>query len=291
LRIPWDGALVRTHPFLCVSYALLLTVTNQLEAAEARLQEAERSVQEEMPAEQAQIIMGYVSAIRGDIALFSGDIPQGLSLKQQALELLPEAEVIPRAAALVSTTRAYLVSGNVTSASEREVAAVALIGTSDNPFAAVSGTCLLARLHVLQGRLRQAATTYAQVVQAVPRPEVLQTAPSSVFYYFGLSDLLREWNDLDAAERHLALGMALVNETLTLEPFLAVLGYSALARLQQARGNIPAVFATLDALAQLAERRHFAPADPGGGSPGAARAGTGQRGSGHSLGRPQRAVY
>jgi LuxR family maltose regulon positive regulatory protein len=252
-------ALVRTRPFLCVSYALLLAVTNQLEAAEARLQEAERSVQEEMPAEQAQIIMGYVLAIRGDIALFSGDIPQGLTLKQQALELLPEAEVIPRAAALVTMIRAYLVSGDVTPASEREVAAVALIGTSDNPMAAVSGICLLARLHVLQGRLRQAAATYAQVVQAVPRPEVLQTAPSSVFYHFGLGDLLREWNDLDAAEHHLAQGMALVNETLTLEPFVAVLGYTALARLLQARGNIPAALATLDALAQLAEGRHFAP--------------------------------
>jgi LuxR family transcriptional regulator, maltose regulon positive regulatory protein len=230
-----------------------------LEAAEELLQEAERSVQEEMPAEQAQIIMGYVLASRGDIALFSGDIPQGLSLKQQALALLPETEVIPRASALVSTIRAYLVSGDVTPASEREVTAVALIGTSDNPFAAVSGICLLARLHVLQGRLRQAATTYAQVLQVVPRREVLQIAPSSVFYYFGLSDLLCEWNDLDAADQYLAQGMALVNETLTVEPFVVVQGYTALARLQQARGNIPAARATLDTLAQVAAGRHFPP--------------------------------
>ena len=53
--------------------------------------------------------------------------------------------------------------------------------------------------------------------------------------------------------------MALVNESLTVDPFVAVLGYTALARLQQARGNAPAALATLDALAQLAEQRHFAP--------------------------------
>jgi LuxR family maltose regulon positive regulatory protein len=99
---------------------------------------------------------------------------------------------------------------------------------------------------------------YAQVVQAVPRPEVLQTIFHSLFYYFGLGDLLREWNELEVAERHLAQGMALVNETLTLEPFVAVLGYTALARLQQARGNTSAALATLDVLAQEAERRHFA---------------------------------
>jgi LuxR family maltose regulon positive regulatory protein len=251
-------ALMRTRPFLCVSYALLLTVTNQLEAAEELLQQAERGVQE-LPAEQAQIIMGYVLASRGDIALFNGDIPQGLSLKKQALELLPEAEVIPRASALVSSIRAYLVSGDVTPASEREVAAVALVGTSDNLYATVSGICLLARLHVLQGRLRLAGTTYAQLTQVVPRREVLQTAPSSVFYYFGLGDLLREWNNLDAAEQHLLQGMALVNKTLTVEPFVVVLGYTTLARLQQAHGSNHEALATLDTLVHLAERRHFPP--------------------------------
>jgi len=253
-------ALVRTRPFLCVYHASLLTFTNQLEAAEARLREAERGVQKRISAEQARIIMGYVFTIRGDIALFSGDIPQAVSLAGQALDLLPGAQIIPRAGALATTIRAYLVSGDVTPATEHEVAAAsAFIRTSDNLFATVSSMTLLARLYVLQGRLRQAAATYAQVVQVVPRPEVLQTAFSSLFYYFGLGDLLRECNDLDAAERNLLQGMALVKETLTVEPFVTMLGYSALARLQRARGNRPEAFATLDALARLAQQRNFPP--------------------------------
>jgi LuxR family maltose regulon positive regulatory protein len=251
-------ALVRTRPALCASHASLLTFTNQLEAAKARLQEAERGVQE-MPDEQARIIQGWVLTNRGSIAIWSGDIPQAVFLAHQALELLPEAEVLPRAWCLVITIRAYLVSGDVTPATEQEVAAAdAFIRTSDNLFS-VSSICLLARLHVLQGRLRLAATTYRQVMQAVPQPEILQTWFTSLSYYFGVSDLLHEWNDLEAAERHLVQGMALVNERLTLEPFVAVLGYTTLARLQQARGNGPAALATLDALTQLAERRHFPP--------------------------------
>jgi len=39
-------ALIRTRPFLCVYHASLLTFTNQLEEAEARLQEAEQGAQE-----------------------------------------------------------------------------------------------------------------------------------------------------------------------------------------------------------------------------------------------------
>jgi LuxR family maltose regulon positive regulatory protein len=148
----------------------------------------------------------------------------------------------------------------VTSATEGEVAAALTFArTSDNPFATVSSICLLARLHVLQGRLHQAAATYAQVVQVVPRPDVLQTMFTSLYYYFDLGDLLREWNELEAAERHLAQGMALVKETLTVDPPTAIRGYTALARLQQAQGNFRGAFGTLDALTHLAERRHFPP--------------------------------
>jgi LuxR family transcriptional regulator, maltose regulon positive regulatory protein len=251
--------LLRAHPFLCVHYALLLMFTNQFEAAEELLQEAERCVQE-LPAEQARIIQGWVLNVRAGIAGLSGNITHEVSLAHQALGLLPEEEMIARMGAIMAAARAYEVSGDVTPATEREVAAAeAFIRTSDNPFTAVSSICLLARLHVLQGRLRKAAATYEQVVQTVPRPEVLQTAHTSFYYYFGLGDLLREWNDLDAAERHLVQGMALVNETLTVEPLVAVRGYTALARLQQVRGNAPAALAILNGLVQLAEQRHFPP--------------------------------
>jgi LuxR family transcriptional regulator, maltose regulon positive regulatory protein len=252
-------ALVQTHPFLCVYHAGLLTLINQLEESEARLQQAERRVQE-LPAEQAQTIQGYVHAIRGYIALLFGDISRAVSLAHQALVLLPESEVIYHAGALATAIRSYLVTGDVTPTSEREVsAAVAFIRTSDNLFATVTSTTLLARLYILQGRLRQAEDTFEQVVQVFPRPEVLQTAPSSLYYYFGFGDLLREWNELEAAERQLIQGIALVNETRTVEPPTAIWGYTALARLQQVRGNIREALTTLDALVHLAEQRHFLP--------------------------------
>ena len=252
-------ALHNAHPLLCVHYAVLLIFTNQFEAAEELLREAERCVQD-LPAEQARIILGWLLNVRAGIAGLSGNITYEVSLAHQALGLLPEAEMIARMGALMAAARAYELSGDVTPATEREVAAAeAFIRTSANPFTAVSSICLLARLYVLQGRLRKAAATYEQVVQVVPRPEVLHTAHTSFYYYFGLGDLLREWNELEAAERHLLQGMALVNETLTVEPFVAVRGYTALARLQQAHGNAPAALATLNGLGHLAKPRHFPP--------------------------------
>ena len=252
--------LVRTRPLLCVYHASLLAVTDQLDAAKARLQEAEQYALKELSAEQARTILGWVLATRAGIAGLSGDIADSVSLAHQALELLPETEIIPRTAAIFAAARAYEVNGDVTPATEREVAAVvALVRTSDNPFGAVSNICLLARLHIRQGRLRQAAATYAQVVQVVPRPEILQTLFTSLPYYFGLGDLLRERSELEAAEHHLVQGMVMVEEAVTVEPLAAILGYTALARLEQARGNSREALAALDRLVQLAEQRHFPP--------------------------------
>jgi LuxR family maltose regulon positive regulatory protein len=59
------------------------------------------------------------------------------------------------------------------------------------------------------------------------------------------------------AEQHLVQGMALVNEMLTVDPYAAILGYIALARLLQARGKAHEALATLDALVHLARQRHF----------------------------------
>ena len=252
-------ALVRTRPFLCVYHASLLAVTNQLDAAKARLQDAEQYALKELSTEQARTILGWVLATRAGVVGLIGDIADSVSLAHQALELLPETEIIPRTTAIFVAARAYEVNGDVTPTTEREVAAVvALVRTADNPFGAVSNICLLARLHVRQGRLRQAAAAYALVVQAVPRPEILQTLFTSLPYYFGLGDLLRERSELDAAERYLVQGMVMVKEAVTVEPLAAIVGYTALARLEQVRGNTREALATLDGLVQLAEQRHFA---------------------------------
>src|SRR6266700_5056196 len=112
-------------------------------------------------------------------------------------------------------------------------------------------------LRVLRGRLREAAATYEQVLHLVPEQEVLRVLVGSAGYYFGLGDLLREWNDLDAAERFLAQGMELVRGTLTVAAHVVTQGYATQARLQQARGDYHGAIATLDAFEQLARERHF----------------------------------
>src|SRR5947209_8613234 len=253
-------AVVRTHARLCLYHALMLMFTNQMEAVEVRLHDAEACVQADLSAEQSRVILGWVAGIRANLALFSGDHAGCVALARQTLDLVPETEVMMQASARVGPAHAFLVSGDVTQASEDLVAAAsAPVRATGDLFALLTSITLLARLQVLQGRLRQAAITYEQVVHVVPGQEMLHVLVGSAGYYFGRGDLLREWNELDEASRHLSQGMELVRGRLTVDAHVVTQGYTALARLQMARGDASLALATLDAFTQLASLRHFVP--------------------------------
>ena len=255
-----DG-IVRAHPTLCVYHAGVLMYTQHLEAAELRLQDAEYGVKTGVSLDEARVIRGQVATIRGAIARISGDLALCVTLSRQALDLLPEPEVVPlklRSAAALNASRAYLVSGHVTPASERSVeSVVALVLASGNRYAALSSTTNLARLRVLQGRLRQARSTYEEAMQLVSGPGEMQALVGGPTYYFGMGDLYREWNDLGAAQSHLEQGMELVKGTLTVDADTILLGYLSTARLQQALGDGKRALAALEEFTQLARQRNF----------------------------------
>jgi LuxR family maltose regulon positive regulatory protein len=112
----------------------------------------------------------------------------------------------------------------------------------------------------LQGRPKQAAATYQEAAQVAPEQLGVQGVLNSSIYYFGLGDLLRERNDLEAAERHLKQGLDMLNGAIAIEAEVATLGYMALARLKQAQGDRDGALATIRALAELAQQRNFFPA-------------------------------
>jgi LuxR family maltose regulon positive regulatory protein len=94
-------------------------------------------------------------------------------------------------------------------------------------------------------------------MKIAPDPEVFRSLEGSPAYYFSMGALLCEWNDLDAAEYHLAQGMDLVVGPLTTHAAYLTQGYLALARLQHARGNHAAAQLTLETYIDLARQRGF----------------------------------
>src|SRR5207302_5603359 len=186
----------------------------------------------------------------------SGDLERCVVLAHRAVDLLPETQMTPlslllRLTSLLGVARQYLVSGDVTTASEDSFTHTsACIHPFKSRQATLQVLTLFARLQAMQGQLHQAAATYTEVVQLaeVEERQVFINSPS---YSFGLGSLLCEWNDLEAAEAHLTEGMDLLRKHV-LESDEVWLGYATLARLHLARGKHDQALATLDAFLQLA---------------------------------------
>jgi LuxR family maltose regulon positive regulatory protein len=136
------------------------------------------------------------------------------------------------------------------------VASVRALGNLPTTLRSISN---LARLQLLQGRLRQAAATIEQVKQLAPKQGELQKVLNGADYYFILGELLREWNQLNSAEQHLAQGLDLVRETMAADAEMITRGYLSLARLQQERGESTRALEMLDAFTLMGRQRGFAP--------------------------------
>jgi LuxR family transcriptional regulator, maltose regulon positive regulatory protein len=258
--------LIMAHPSLHLLNALALMNTHHWEAASAHLQTIEQGARHGENTREERDLLGQVVASQSLLACFSGDLEGYVSLSQRALDLLSETNTTPltrmlRGEAILGAAHAYLVSGDVTAASERLLAETTAFAraSADHQLLLPRGLNLLARLQVLQGRLRQAATTYEEIGQLVKKHEEVQILADISAYYFGLGDLLREWNELEAAEQHLARGMDLFKGMFSIDAETVWLGYAATARVQQAQGRDNQALATLDAFMQRAQHYRFAP--------------------------------
>src|SRR5215203_4684705 len=251
-----SDAVVRSRPALCIVHAAALMFAGQPEAAETRLDDAEQDVQADAPADQI-LILGQAASIRGNLARISGDLARCVAFSRQALDLMPETHFTWKVSKL-NATYAYQVSGEATPTTERLVAdAIATVRGTGNPLTILRSIINLAQLQLLQGRLREAATTFGEVARSSSGPGESEQLVGNPAYYFGMGDLLREWNDLDAAERHLEQGMDLVSEIPTVDAEVVAHGFISLAQLQQARGEYGAAETTLENFSHLAHERNF----------------------------------
>jgi LuxR family maltose regulon positive regulatory protein len=257
-----DG-LVRTHPRLCLSQALLLMFTGQLGEALLRLQEAEQSASHFTQADEAQAFLNQVATVQAYILFFQGDLARSVALARQASDQLAERPVQVRDATDVIAAHRGLLSGDVRRLEEQHVArlpsplSVVRDVFAMEVFVHLTSILLRARLLRLQGLLRRAAATYEQVAQLQGEHEGVLLHPG---YCFGLGELRYEWNDLDAAERLLEQGREVLGGPLTLAADAIAQGYATLAHLQQARNNHTSALAIVEAFATLADARQFATA-------------------------------
>jgi LuxR family transcriptional regulator, maltose regulon positive regulatory protein len=254
-RLPVE--VVRARPRLCILQAMVLIVTSDLEATAARVSDVEQAIQEHLPAEQLRALQGRIAILQSDLALAVGDRARCVALANQALQVLPETDLFYPTLRQAAAT-AFRLTGEVIPG--QEVAIEAMIEparAAGNLFTLLYCFTALARLHMLRGQLHQAGVTLERAAQVLPKQEGQPILVSSPVYYFALGELLYEGNHLDEAEQALAQGMEVLRGPLQVDAHVVTEGYTTLARVQQAQGDLSTARATLEALALLARQRHY----------------------------------
>jgi LuxR family maltose regulon positive regulatory protein len=253
--------LVCVRPRLCLSGAWYSLATGQLDEVEPYLSKVEdkldggnggrSAVAEEGPGEDAREILGEAATIRAAAVSLTGDSSRAIDLARRADALLTEGNLFLRAIIAASLGFAHRAEGDVASASRAFAEAATISRSAGSTYVALLASKNLTELLLVQGRLRAAADVCRQALDlALERGKRL---PASGVAHVGMGELLREWDELDAATDHLLQGIELSERGGDVE--LVIDGHVALARTQQALGDQAEAADTLQSAQRLAQRR------------------------------------
>jgi LuxR family maltose regulon positive regulatory protein len=211
--------LMRSRPRLCVAQAWALAYAGQTDSIEALLGDAERALAAPdehseapllSPAE-GQQIAGHIAAVRAYVAALRDDWPHAAELAREALHLLPEEDLTVRgwtAAVLGDVLRSQ---ADFAAAAQAFAEAIALSQTAGNSYLEVDVLWEQALLHLAQGQLHDAMGTCEEALQIANQytRQGGHPLPVTGHIYALMSEVLCEWNDLEAALRYGREGLEL----------------------------------------------------------------------------------
>ena len=248
--------LVRAHPRLELVRAWALLGVGQPDDIEQHLEIVERAyaapATEPLPAAEVDALRVEVLVVRAFAATIQGDTHRGIDLSHRALERLAPDDLRLRTMVAHNLAVACEFAGDLPQAVQALTKASAVAHESDDLFLTLIINRHLGLVHRDQGRLRQAAHLFRQTIDLAEK-NGFSDLPVVGLHHVGLGDVLREWNDLDAATANLHQGIDLIKQFRNM--FFLVDGYVGLARIQQSRGDVAGGLATLDlALAVIREQ-------------------------------------
>ena len=190
----------RARPQLCLAQAWGALAVGQFAMVDSSILEAEEAMSLLAEAE-VKPLRAQVDAIRSTLAGYRQDSAKAIELAHRSLEHLPEGDDYLRGILAYNLGRAHLAQGDLPAASQklREAATLSL-NAGDMSTAGFALVALGAELEA-QGRLREAASCYRQVIQAVQkdgRPLPITAAGGA---YVWLGGILYKWNQLDESAK------------------------------------------------------------------------------------------
>ena len=253
--------LVYSRPRLSVAYAIASLFGGRLDAVEPFLRNAERAFGGSPDIWRASLpekgmggwladVPGCITIIRGDLARMQGDVPRAIKLSRQALARLPKNSLYLRSKAAWNLGITSWMRGDLSAAEKAFLEVAANDRATGNAYLPVLSTYGVGQLRTIQGRLHEAAEAYRRALRLGPTEEGRPLLPVAGWAYLGMGELLREWNDPDAATHHLTEGIELGKQVGEAGPLAT--GYTALARVKQAQGDASGALEAIEKAREVA---------------------------------------
>jgi LuxR family maltose regulon positive regulatory protein len=242
-------SIMRSRPWLWLFTFRTMFSAGQMEASMHLLDELEEALRANPALPDAQRVLQLAAADRASLAATRGDIQQALAAARRYQSQLQEGDTMGRVRAAATLGMAYYRAGDMAQARSAFAEAIDLVLAADMPVVAVPLMCNLAAVQTVQGQLGQALATCKQAEQTgMADGRRIATAG---FAALVLGEILYERNDLQAAERYLLDGLALLTSGGIAEQFGNL--HSVLAQVKQAQGDQGAAQQSIERAVQIAQ--------------------------------------
>jgi LuxR family transcriptional regulator, maltose regulon positive regulatory protein len=188
------------HPVICFTYAqvILYSADRFAAATAARIEPFLQAAESAWRAQEHHQGLGQVLSFRAIVAWWQGDFPKAFGYARQALEELPEYDVLWRGNSLLILSYEALNDGRILEAQDQILEARALLGAAQNHYGVLAALQILSQIFCWQGELEQAEQLTQQIVtEAVGEESMLD---DQGFAALSLADIAYEKNELVEAE-------------------------------------------------------------------------------------------
>jgi len=245
------ASLLDARPSLWVMYAEVLMTRGRLANAEEAYQAAEAALGDVEQDASTRDLLGRIANGRASLAGLQRQPEIMIALARRALDLLHPDNLAIRGAASLSLGYAYQLQGDRVAAGQAFAEAMANGQTAEHIIVTMLATQSLGDIQAAENRLRQAAQTYRRALELAGE----QPLPYTGDAHLGLAQILYEWNDLNAAQRHGQQGVQLTRQIEHTDKSIA--GEIFLARLKLAQGDVAGAAAILEKASQSVQQHHF----------------------------------
>jgi LuxR family maltose regulon positive regulatory protein len=254
---------VRVRPVLTIGFVGSRMARGEVEGVEARLQDAERLLEATTVIGQAPVgrsvrsvvvdevafgaLPAAIAFYRAGLAHILGDVAGTMTHARRALELVGTEDPVGRGSAAALLGLAYWTTGALDDASRWYADGMSTFEEAGFIPDAVSGAITIADLQIVQGRLREAMSSYERGLRLATKATPPLSGAADM--HVGMSLLLAEQNDLDTAIQHL-----LASREMSEHAGLPQNRYRwplAMARVRHAEGDTGAALAMLDEAERL----------------------------------------